>query len=131
MTAPIANWRKQDKQQLMVYFLLAPMMPLVQGGLWTSRAKEKQLQALALIDTTARYVIVLPLRDREASTFIRPFLDNLVFIHGPPETLHSDAAQEFLSEALRLLTESTGISTTTTLGHAANANGTIEVFWRF
>jgi hypothetical protein len=76
-------------------------------------------------------VIVLPLFDREASTFIQPFLDNLIFVHGPPEILHSDAAPEFLSEALHLLTESTGISTTTTLGHAANANGTVEVFWRY
>jgi transposase InsO family protein len=95
------------------------------------KAISGETEALALIDTTARYVIVLPLVNREAKTFIRPFLDNLVFIHGPPAILHSDAAPEFLSDALRLLVESTGISTTTTLGHAANANGTIEVFWRF
>ena len=69
--------------------------------------------------------------DREAKTFIPEFLDKVVFIHGPPDILHSDAAPEFLSEALALLTEATGTSTTTTLGHAANANGTIEVFWRF
>jgi hypothetical protein len=95
------------------------------------KATSGETEALALIDTTARYVIVLPLVDREASTFIQPFLDKLVFVHGPPDILHSDAAPEFLSEALRLLTESIGISTTTTLGHAANANGSVEVFWRY
>jgi hypothetical protein len=95
------------------------------------KARSGECEALALIDTTARYVIVLPLDDREASTFIQPFLDRLVFIHGPPDILHSDAAPEFLSEALRLLTETTGIRTTTTLGHAANANGSVEVFWRY
>jgi hypothetical protein len=95
------------------------------------KATSGETEALALIDTTARYVIVLPLLDREATTFIQPFLDKLVFVHGPPNVLHSDAAPEFLSEALKLLAESTGIHTTTTLGHAANANGTVEVFWRF
>ena len=81
------------------------------------KATSGETEALALIDTTARYVIVLPLTDREASTFIQPCLDKLVFVHGPPDILHSDAT--------------TRIRTTTTLGHAANANGTVEVFWRY
>jgi hypothetical protein len=73
----------------------------------------------------------LPLQDREATSFIQPFLDKVVFVHGPPDVLHSDAAPEFTGEALRLLAEAMGVSTTTTLGHAANANGTVEVFWRY
>ena len=60
------------------------------------KAISGETEALALIDTTARYVIVLPLVDREAATFIQPFLDKLVFIHGPPDILHSDSAPEFL-----------------------------------
>ena len=95
------------------------------------RATSGETEALALIDTTARFVVVIPLMDRDAATFVPEFLDRVVFIHGPPDILHSDAAPEFLPEALRLLTEATGISTTTSLGHAANANGTIEVFWRY
>jgi hypothetical protein len=90
-----------------------------------------ETQALGLIDTTARHAIVIPLVDREASTFIQPFLDQLVFVHGPPHVLHSDAAAEFMSEALKLLAEATDAHTTTTMGHNANANGTIEVFWRY
>jgi transposase InsO family protein len=94
-------------------------------------ATSGETEALAIIDTTARYVIILPLHDREASTFIQPVLDRVIFVHGSPDILHSDAAPEFTGEALRLLTEAVGISTTTTLGHAANANGTVEVFWRY
>ena len=90
-----------------------------------------ETQALGIIDTTARYAIVIPLADREATTFIQPFLDNLVFVHGPPDILHSDAAQEFLSEAMQLLANATDTHTTTTLGHNAKANGTIEIFWRY
>ena len=90
-----------------------------------------ETQALALLDTTARYAIVLPLKDREAETFIPAFLDRVVFQHGPPDVLHSDDAAEFVGEAMRLLAEATNTNTTTTLGHNARANGTVEVFWRY
>ncbi len=49
------------------------------------KAISGETEALALIDTTARYVIVLPLLDREATTFIQPFLDKLVFVHDPSD----------------------------------------------
>jgi transposase InsO family protein len=90
-----------------------------------------ETEALALIDPTSRYVVVIPLKDREATTWIQPFLDRIVFTFGAPEVLHSDAAPEFLSAALDLLAKATGIRTTTTMGHNARGNGTIEVFWRF
>jgi hypothetical protein len=90
-----------------------------------------ETEALALIDPTSTYVVVLPLRDREATTWLQPFLDRIVFTCGAPDVLHSDAAPEFLSAALDLLAKAKGIRTTTTLGHNARGNGTIEVFWRF
>jgi len=74
---------------------------------------------------------VLPLKDREATTFIPHFLDRIVFTHGPPDALHSDDAPEFVGECLKLLAEALNTDTTTTLGHNARANGTVEVFWRF
>jgi transposase InsO family protein len=88
-------------------------------------------EALALIDPTSRYVVVIPLKDREASTWLQPFLDHIVFTFGAPDVLHSDAAPEFLSAALDLLAQAAEIRTTTTLAHNARGNGTIEVFWRF
>jgi hypothetical protein len=90
-----------------------------------------ETEALALIDPTSRYVVIIPLMNREAQTWLQPFLDRIVFTFGAPSTLHSDAAPEFLSEALTLLAQAAGIKTTTTLGHNARGNGTIEVFWRF
>jgi hypothetical protein len=62
---------------------------------------------------------------------LQPFLDNIVFKFGEPEILHSDAAPEFLSEAMELLAKAADIQITTTMGHNARGNGTIEVFWRF
>ena len=89
-----------------------------------------ETEALAVIDAAARYVVVMPLHNRNATAFIPKFLDAVVFRQGPPDTLHSDAAQEFLSEALELLAESAQIQTTTTSGHDAAGSSLVEVFWR-
>ncbi len=92
------------------------------------KAETGEKEALALIDPTSRYVVVIPLKDREAATWLQPFLDAIVFKYGPPEILHSDAAPEFLSEAMQLLAKAADIHTTTTMDHYARGNGTIEVF---
>ncbi len=90
-----------------------------------------ETEALALINPTSRYVVVIPLLNREATTWLQPFLDRIVFTFGTPDVLHSDAAPEFLSKALAHLAAAADITTTTTLAHNARGNGTIEVFWRF
>ncbi len=90
-----------------------------------------ETEVLALIDPTSRYVVVIPLRGRQASTWLQPFLDRIVFTFGAPDILHSDDAPEFQSEALQLLAKSADIKSTTTLGHNARGNSTIEVWWRF
>jgi transposase InsO family protein len=90
-----------------------------------------ETEVLALIDPTSRFVVVIPLKDRQASTWIQPFLDRIVFTFGAPDQLHSDDAPEFVSEILELLAQAAEIKTTTTLGHNARGNATIEVFWRF
>ncbi len=95
------------------------------------KALTGETEALALIDPTSRYVVLIPLQNREATTWLQPFLDRIVFTFGAPDVLHSDAAPEFLSEALDLLAQAADTRTTTTLAHNARGNGTIEVFWRF
>jgi hypothetical protein len=61
-------------------------------GLFSARPSKGQglastgeTQALALTDTSARYVEALPLKDREAASFVPPFLDRIVFRRGPPD----------------------------------------------
>ncbi len=73
-------------------------------------ALTEETEALALIDPISRYVVVIPLKDHEASNWIQPFLDRIVFTFGPADVLHSDAAPEFLSEALALVAKATDIS---------------------
>jgi hypothetical protein len=43
-----------------------------------------ETEALALIDPISRYVVVIPLKNREASTWLQPFIDRIVFTFGPP-----------------------------------------------
>jgi transposase InsO family protein len=88
-------------------------------------------ELLGLIDTEARYVVLIPLANREAATWIPLFLERVIFVHGPPETIHSDAAPEFMSKAFELIQEAAGMQQTTTLGHNARGNSIMEVFWRY
>ena len=110
---------------------VAPRSRLCMDFQGQGKAITGEKEALAIIDATARYVVVIPLMNREATTFIPKFLDQVVFRQGPPDTLHSDAAQEFLSESLELLAQAAHIETTTTLGHNAAGNSLVEVFWRY
>jgi hypothetical protein len=96
-----------------------------------STAITEEQEALAIIDTSTRFVTVLALPNRKASTFVPLFLDHIVFQHGPPEFLHCDEAPEFMSELMTALAEITETTMTTTLAHNARSNGIVEVFWRY
>ena len=95
------------------------------------KALTGESEVLAIIDSASRFVVVIPLYERSANSFVPALADNLIFKHGAPDILHTDDAPEFMSEALHLLSESTGITRTSTLGHHAQGNAQIEVFWRY
>ena len=88
-------------------------------------------EALGIIDTTTRFVTVIALPNRRVQTFLQPFMDHIVFRHGPPAILHCDEAPEFISEMLGALADITETAMTTTMAHNARSNGIIEVFWRY
>jgi hypothetical protein len=92
-------------------------------------ATTSETEALAIIDTTARFVTVIALQNRQVQAFLQPFLDEIVFRHGPPAVLHCDEAPEFMSELMAALLGITKTTLTTMLGHSARSNGVIEVFW--
>jgi hypothetical protein len=96
-------------------------------GLATSGESE----ALALIDSFTKTVIVIPLPDRKATTLVPRLLDELHFRRGSPDVIHSDDAPEFLSELLDAIVAITGTRRTSTYGHNPQSNGEIESWWRF
>ena len=98
---------------------------------WIFRATSGHDEALGIIDTTTRYVTIIPMKGREAKAFMPHFLDNIVFRYGPPAVLHCDEAPEFMSNLVKELLDVSETILTTTMGHNARSNGVIEVFWRF
>jgi hypothetical protein len=90
-----------------------------------------ETEALALIESFTKTVILIPLPNRHASTLVPRLLDELHFRRGSPDVLHSDDAPEFLSELMAAVTSITGTTRTTTCGHNPQSNGEIESWWRF
>jgi hypothetical protein len=94
-------------------------------------ANTGETEALALIDSFTKTVILIPLPDRQASTLVPRLLDELHFRRGSPDVLHSDDALEFLRELMTAVANVTGTQRTSTCGHNPQSNGEIESWWRF
>ena len=90
-----------------------------------------ETEALALIDSFTKTVLLIPLVDRQASTLVPRLLDELHFRRGSPDLIHSDDAPEFLSDLMTLVATTTGTQRTSTCGHNPQSNGEIESWWRF
>jgi hypothetical protein len=90
-----------------------------------------ETEALALIDSFTKTVILIPLLNRQTTTLVPRLLDALHFSRGSPDVLHSDDAPEFLSDLLLAITNVTGTQRTTTCGHNPQSNGEIESWWRY
>jgi transposase InsO family protein len=95
------------------------------------KATSGETEALAIIDSFTKTVSVIALPNREASTLAPRLLDEIFFRRGAPDVIHSDEAQEFMSDLLSQITAATGTSRTTTCGHNAQSNGEIECWWRY
>jgi hypothetical protein len=94
-------------------------------------ATSGETEALALIDSFTKTVILIPLPDRHPTTLVPKLLDELHFRRGSPDVIHSDDAPEFLSELLSSIAAITGTQRTSTCGHNPQSNGEIESWWRF
>jgi hypothetical protein len=90
-----------------------------------------KIEALALIDSFTKTVLLIPLPDRKASTLVPRLLDELHFHRGSQDVIHSDKAPEFLSELMSTIADITGTLRTSTCGHNPQSNREIESWWRF
>jgi hypothetical protein len=71
-------------------------------------ATSGETEALALIDSFTKNVILIPLPDRKALTLVPRLLDEIHFRRGSPDIIHSDDAPEFLSDFLDAVAAITG-----------------------
>jgi hypothetical protein len=90
-----------------------------------------ETEALALIDSFTKTVLLIPLPDRQATTLVPRLMDELYFRRGSPDVIHSDDAPEFLSDLMTIVASITGTQRTSTCGHNPQSNGEIESWWRF
>jgi hypothetical protein len=99
-----------------------------------------ETEALALIDSFIKTVIVIPLKDRQTTTLFPRLMvsdilhsddDELYFSRGSPDILHSDDVPEFLSDLMNSVADITGTLRTTTWGHNPQSNGEIGSWWRY
>ena len=81
---------------------------------------------LSLIDHHSRYLQLVPLRNKEADTVAKAFIDHFVTLFGPPRTLQSDQGGEFLNNLFREVCHIIQTRTAYTTAFHPQANGVIE-----
>jgi transposase InsO family protein len=78
------------------------------------------------IDAYSKYVILQPIRNKEAETVAQAILDRIFYRWGACETLHSDQGSEFNSCLLAEITRQMNVCKTRTTPYRPNCNGQIE-----
>ena len=58
---------------------------------------------LSVIDHLTRFVILIAIKNKEATTIVRNLVDRVFSVFGPPETLHSDQGTEFENQLVKEL----------------------------
>jgi hypothetical protein len=90
-----------------------------------------ETEALALIDSFTKTVLLIPLPNRQATTLVPRLLDELYFRRGFPDVIQSDDAPKFLSDLMTQVATATGTQRTSICGHSPQSNGEMESWWRF
>jgi transposase InsO family protein len=85
---------------------------------------------LVIIDHFSRYVIAIPIADKNATTIANALMERLVLIHGHPSRLLSDRGGEFMNACIRKLCERLGTKKSFTTPYRPQADGMVERFNR-
>lgn len=83
-----------------------------------------------MIDRFSRWPEAIPIKDIEASTICKTFVDHWIARYGAPETLTSDQGSQFESQLFSALMQLTGCQRIHTTAYHPCANGLIERWHR-
>ena len=86
---------------------------------------------LGIIDLATNSLVLVATKGRTAAVTAHNILYEIVTRKGCPLLIHSDAAQEFVSTAMKSLSAIIGCKQTTTKAHNPRGNATIERIWQF
>ena len=96
-----------------------------------AESKKKYNNILGFIDLSTSECRLFACKNRSASTVAECLLDGIILRDGCPLHLHSDAAREFISKAVKRLCVIIGCRQTTTLAHHPTGNSAIERLWQW
>jgi transposase InsO family protein len=86
---------------------------------------------LTMVDHFTRWPIAIPIPDRESATIAKAIFDNLVTVHGPPQTILSDQGRELISKGMETLCSRWGIRKVKTGGYNPTGNANCERFHKY
>ena len=93
--------------------------------------KDGYCQILGMVDLSIGFLTLSALKARTAANTAHELFYEIVVRKGVPMLFHSDAAQEFLSVAMKSLSATLGIVQTNTLAHNPQSNAKMERVWQF
>ena len=94
-------------------------------------SKNKYNNLLGAIDLATAECRLFACQERTAATVSKCILQGIVLRDGCPLHIHSDAAREFISKAMKRLGQLIGCRQTTTLAHHPTGNSHIERLWQW
>ena len=98
------------------------------GPMPTTRDQHKYI--LTMEDAYSRYVMAVPIRNKEAATVTKHLMDRYVSIFGTPTAIHSDQGKEFTAAVFTDLMDKLQVRRTTTPTYNPQSNGNLERFHR-
>ena len=81
---------------------------------------------LSVIDHFTRFVILIAIKNKEATTIVRNLVERVFSVFGPPETLHSDRGSEFENVLVKELQRVFGYKKTRTAAYLPQGNSVLE-----
>ncbi len=81
---------------------------------------------LSVIDHLTRYLVLIPIKSKEAVVVVRHLVDRVFSVFGPPETLHSDQGREFENQLVKELQSVFGYKKTRTAAYRPQGNSVLE-----
>ena len=89
-------------------------------------SKQRHLYVLVCVDAYSRYIVAVPLRNKQAKTVATKFYNHVIAVFGSVQLLHSDRGGEICSNNMTELTTLYGIQQTKSSGFHRHSSGLAE-----
>ncbi|XP_053378575.1 uncharacterized protein LOC128548173 [Mercenaria mercenaria] len=119
--------QRKAKAALKQYNVGAPLERIgidIMGPLPRSNKGNKYV--LTIVDYFTKWIVALPIRNQEATTVAKNFVEKFVTVFGVPKQIHSDQGTNFESNVFREMCEILGSEKTRTTALRPQSDGLVE-----